>query len=268
MNRYWRGLVRRLDRPGRRGLLIVLGSLWVSVLYRTPCVVYWRHGNWIHHYRGAKIPHAELGRAAPPDVLTAEARELFLWEYAPRPGDVVLDVGAGIGAETFLFARLVGSSGRVVSFEAHPRTYRRLLDLCTVNRLDNVTPLQLAVANADGGVLISDGVAHERNALTEGDGLRVPARRLDGIAVDLGIQHVDLLKMNIEGAEVDALRGAGALLERTRHVCISCHDFLGTKTKADVCELLTNHGFILTTRDDAAEPWTRDYVYGVRRAPP
>jgi FkbM family methyltransferase len=265
MSRYWHGLVRRLDRPGRRGLLIVPASLWVSVQYRTPCVVYWRDGNWIHHYYGAKIPHGELGRAAPPDVLTAAARDLFVHDYTPQPGDVVFDVGAGIGAETLLFSRLVGSSGRVVSFEAHPRTYRRLLDLCTVNRLDNVTPLQLAVTNADGDVLISDSIAHERNVLTEGDGIQVPARRLDGIAAELGIQQVDLLKMNIEGAEVDALRGAGVLLDRTWHVCISCHDFLGMPTKAAVLALLTEHGFDVLTRDDAPEPWTRDYVYGTRR---
>ena len=265
MNRYWHALVRRLDRPGRRGLLSVPASLWVSVRYHTPCVVYWRDGNWIHRYRGAKIPHAELGRAAPPDVLTADAREHFLHDYTPQPGDVVFDVGAGIGAETLLFSRLVGSSGRVVSFEAHPRTYRRLLDLCTVNRLDNVTPLQLAVTNTDGDVLISDGSAHERNVLTEGDGLQVRARQLDGIAAELGIQQVDLLKMNIEGAEVDALGGAGALLDRTRHVCISCHDFLGMPTKAAVLALLTEHGFDVLTRDDAPEPWTRDYVYGTRR---
>jgi FkbM family methyltransferase len=265
VNRYWHALVRRLDRPGRRGLLTVPASVWVSVMYRTPCVVYWRDGNWIHHYRGAKIPHAELGRAAPPAVFTAESRHLFLWHYTPQPGDVVFDVGAGVGTEALLFSRLVGRSGRVVSVEAHPRTYRRLLDLCTVNHLDNVTPLPVAVTNANGDAVISDSGPHERNMLTDGEGIQVPARRLDAIAAELGIQQVDLLKMNIEGAEVDALRGARALLDRTRHVCISCHDFLGMATKAPILALLTRHGFDVTTRDDAPEPWTRDYVYGTRR---
>jgi hypothetical protein len=122
LGRYWQALVDRLDRPGRRALLVVPGSLWVSLSYRTPCLVYWRDGAWIHHARGAKIPHATLGRAAPPDVFTAQARELFLYGYTPRPGDVVFDVGAGIGAEALLFSQLVGGSGRVVSlvsFEAH-----------------------------------------------------------------------------------------------------------------------------------------------------
>src|SRR5438876_11003840 len=125
LTRYWQAVVDRLDRPGRRLLLTAPGSLWVSLKYRSPCLVYWRDGAWIHHYRGARIPHASLGRAAPPDVFTAEARDIFLHAYTPRPGDIVFDVGAGIGAETLLFSRLVGPSGRVISLEPPPRTPER-----------------------------------------------------------------------------------------------------------------------------------------------
>jgi len=267
VNRYWHGLVRRLDRPGRRGLLIVPASLWVSVRYRTPCVVYWRDGTWIHHYRGAKIPHGELGRAAPPDVLTAAARDLFLHDYTPQPGDVVFDVGAGIGAEALLFSRLVGPSGRVVSIEAHPRTYSRLVDLCRANRLDDVTALQLAVSDSAGDVVLSHDAHYLENRilLSNEAGVRVPARRIDTVAADLSIDRIDLLKMNIEGEEARAIEGMGALLATTSHVCISCHDFLGMPTKVAVLALLTEHGFDVLTRDDAPEPWTREYVYGTRR---
>jgi FkbM family methyltransferase len=263
---YWHALVDRLDRPGRRALLVVPGSLWVSLRYRRPCLVYWRDGAWIHHYRGAKIPHASLGRAAPPHVLTAQARELFLYEYTPRAGDVVFDVGAGIGAEALLFSRLVGPIGRVVSIEPHPGTYERLVALCTVNRLENVTPLQVAVTDSEGDVVLSDAAHHLQNRLLNSDaaGIRVRARPLDAIAAELGIRHIDLLKMNIEGAERLALAGMGALLEKTRHVCISCHDFLGVPTREAVFSFLTEHGFDVHVRNDAPEPWTRDYLYGAR----
>jgi FkbM family methyltransferase len=242
--------------------------VWVSWTYRRPCLVYWRDGAWIHHYRGARIPHAGLGRAAPPDVLTAAARDLVLHEYTPRAGDVVFDVGAGIGAEALLFSRLVGPSGRVVSIEAHPDTYDRLVKLCTVNRLENVTPLQVAVSDVEGDVVLSDDTHHLQNRLLDPDeaGIRVPSRRIDAVAVELGVRQIDLLKMNIEGAEPAALAGAGALLGSTRHVCVSCHDFLGVPTKDAVLSLLAKHGFDVRTRDDAPDPWTRDYVYGARRA--
>src|ERR671924_1621149 len=165
LGRYWWEIVRRLDRPGLRFLLVVPGSLWVSFMYRAPCIVYWRNGAWIHRYRGAKIPHAGLGRAAPPDVFTAEARDLFLYEYTPHAGDVVLDVGAGVGAETLLFSRLVGAAGRVVSVEAHPRTFKRLTDLVAANALTNVTLVHAALSDAEGSVVISDLPEHPRNAL-------------------------------------------------------------------------------------------------------
>jgi FkbM family methyltransferase len=214
-----------------------------------------------------------LGRAAPPAVFTAEARDLFLHEYAPRTGDTVFDIGAGIGAETLLFSRLVGPTGRVVSLEAHPRTYERLALLSRANRLANVTALQMAAAEADGELAISDYEHYLHNTILEEDGagIRVPARRVDSVARDLGITRIDLLKMNIEGAERLAICGLDDVIDGIRHVCISCHDFLADsgggdelRTRELVREYLLAHGFRVSTRGDAAEPWTRDYVYGAR----
>lgn len=273
LRRYWWAVVERLDRPGRRWLLVAPGSVWVSFMYRAPCLVYWRDGAWIHRYRGTKIPHAGLGRAAPPAVFTEHARDTAFYAYTPTEGDVVFDVGAGVGSETLLFSRLVGRSGRVVSIEAHPRTFARVVELCNANGLDNVTPLQVAAAESDGSVTITNLPNHVRNTTLAGvdDGIEVPARRLETIATSLDIAHIDLLKMNIEGAEVSALRGLGPLLGKTRSVCIACHDFLADeggdetlRTKHDVRALLLEHGFELTSRDDAPDPWTRDYVYGVK----
>jgi FkbM family methyltransferase len=269
IGRLWSGLVRRLDRPHRRWLLVLPASLWVSAVYRAPCLVYWQDGVWIHHYRSAKIPHAGLGRAAPPAVFTAEARDLFLYEYTPRPGDVVFDVGAGIGAETLLFSRLVGPRGRVVSLEAHPRTYDRLVRLCEVNGLENVIALQVAASDTEGEVEISDLDHHIRNVLVKRGGIPLRARRIDAIADELGVTRIDLLKMNIEGAEREAIRGLEGIISGTRHICIGCHDFLAEaggseelRTQALVRDFLIQHEFRVTTRDDAPDPWTRDYVYG------
>ena len=272
LGRIWQKARVVLDRPGRRWLLIVPGSLWVTAKERAPCLTYWRDGEWVHRYRGARIPHAGLGRAAPPTVFTAQARDLFLYHYEPVAGDVVFDVGAGIGAETLVFSRLVGPEGRVVAIEAHPRTFARLQRLVDANGLANVTTLQVAVSDADGTTAISNSQTHVRNT-TGADGIDVPARRIDSIAQELGIREVDLLKMNVEGAERAALPGAGEALARTHHVVISCHDFLADdggdeslRTKQFVLGFLRDRGFALTTRDDAPDPWTRDYVYGSRTA--
>jgi FkbM family methyltransferase len=273
LTRYWWAVVRRLDRRGRRGLLTLPASVWISAAYRAPCLVYWRDGSWIHHYRGARIPHASLGRAAPPRVLTAEVRDLFLHDYRPRRGDTVFDVGAGIGAGALLFSRLVGESGRVVSLEAHPRTYERLVSLCRANQLENVTPLQVAASNQDGQVVISDIDHYLQNTVLGlgNEGSEVPARRIDTIAARLGVTGIDLLTMNIEGAERLAIGGLDGIIGATRHLCISCHDFLADdggsedlRTKAMVREFLVDHGFRVVSRDDAADPWTRDYLYATK----
>ena len=50
----------------------------------------------------------------------------YCLRYQPKPGDTVVDVGAGMGDDTLVFSRMVGPSGRVFSFEAHPDTFRCL----------------------------------------------------------------------------------------------------------------------------------------------
>lgn len=269
----WRAVLRReLDRPGGRCLLGALGSLRTSIEHRQPCLIRWKDASWIHHYPTAAIPHPLLGGAPPPERFIAEARDIFIHQYVPREGDVVVDVGAGVGTATLLFSRLVGGAGRVVALEAHPRTHHQLVTLCRLNGLDNVVALQVAAWDVEGEISITDVDEHVGNTVlsAERGGTRVRARRMDDIASELGIASVDLLKMNIEGAEALAVRGMEALVERTRHVCISCHDFLverggseRMRTKAVVREFLLDHNFRLTTRADASEPWTRDYLYGV-----
>src|SRR5262249_27632129 len=147
------------------------------------------------------------------------------------------------------------------------------VQLCRVNRLANVTALQVAAADTDGELTISDYEHYLHNTILERDaeGVRVPARRLDSVARDLGIARIGLLKMNIEGAELLAIQGLDGIIDGVRHVCISCHDFLADdgggeqlRTKAMVREYLVAHDFHVSTRDEATEPWTRDYVYGAR----
>jgi Methyltransferase FkbM domain len=120
-------------------------------------------------------------------------------------------------------------------------------------------------------VLTSDADHYLQNTVLglDNGGIEVPARRIDTIAADLGITSIDLLAMNIEGAERLATAGLDGIIDTIRHVCISCHDFLADdggpddlRTKAMVRQYLVAHGFRVLTRDDAEHPWTRDYLYG------
>jgi FkbM family methyltransferase len=261
-----------MDRPGLRPVLGVTASAWATLKYRRACRVRWSEGLWLHAFSDLVVPAAELGAAPAP----GEVDEVFTHGYQPRSGDVVFDVGAGVGAETVRYSQAVGPSGRVVSIEAHPATFCILRRLCEVNHLDNVTLLEIAAADHDGVLLITDVADHLTNSVI-GTGVQgstgVKARRLDAVTAELGLDHIDLLKMNIEGAEVLALPGLGDLIARTNHVCISCHDFLADesgrddmRTRSFVERYLVNHGFSVSSRQDASKPWARDYLYGTRRS--
>lgn len=174
--------------------------------------------------------------------------DLLFRRYRPRSGDVVFDVGAGDGGETFYLASMVGRTGRVISIEAAPSPFRRLTDLISRNDWPQVTPLNVALASTPGTVSISDepdgwvaGNIFESEASVE-----VLADTVDGICKRLGIGEIHWVKMNIEGAEKDALRGMERMAPHIHNLTISCHDFLGTewgRSKDEVLAWLEAHGF-------------------------
>jgi FkbM family methyltransferase len=101
-------------------------------------------------------------------------------------------------------------SGRVMSIEAHPRTFRRLSKMCQKYRLENVTLVQAAVGDQEREVQINDSNEHESNGIIgAGSGIRVAGTTLDSIFRSLGLSRVESFKMNIEGTERFALSGMG-----------------------------------------------------------
>ena len=145
--------------------------------------------------------------------------------------------------------------------------------MCEKNRLENVTLVQAAVVDQEGEVQLSDVDGHEANGIIGVDsGIRVTGTTLDHLFRSLGLSRVDLLKMNIEGAERLALSGMGEMAQKTRNVCISCHDFLANdggpnelRTKADVVTFLKQNGFVVVLRESDGRCNVRDYVYGLNK---
>jgi len=143
--------------------------------------------------------------------------------------------------------------------------------VCDKNRLENVTLVQAAVGDHEREVQLSDSEEHEANGIIGvGSGIRVAGTTLDYIFRSLGLSRVDFLKMNIEGAEGLALSGIGEMMPKTKHVCISCHDFLANeggpnelRTKADVISFLKQNGFAVLLRESDGRCNVRDFVYGL-----
>jgi FkbM family methyltransferase len=267
-------LAQRASDAGLKRQVATLSSILYGTLKgRDQAFTIDPQGRWINHQPNATIvstvPHTTERKAFEQWVLDNWAHQ-----YTPRHGDIVVDVGAGVGEEAITFSNLVGSTGRVISIEAHPETYACLAETIRLSDLTNVIPLCVAVTDQDGTAVIGSTANHLANSImTDGEGTDVPTRSLDSIGDELHLDKVDLLKMNIEGAERLAVRGMTALASRTRYVAISCHDFISDRDGGDtfrtfdeVRSWLGDHGFDLVTRPDHPYPWVRYYLYGRNRA--
>jgi FkbM family methyltransferase len=144
----------------------------------------------------------------------ADRAERKLLRSTLSPGDVAIDIGANIGIYTQLLSRWVGPTGLVHSFEPSPENFGRLQS--ATRKLANVRLSQSAVGESSRRttLYVSDKLNVDHRAyLTEGDSRHtVP---IEMIALDDYFkpgERVDLIKMDIQGYELHALRGASRVL--------------------------------------------------------
>jgi len=139
---------------------------------------------------------------------TYEREQTRLFERHLRPGHTVLDVGAHVGYYTLLSSVLVGDAGRVWAFEPNPANAAFLRRHVEVNGRVNVRVEQAAVADADGTARFDFGTGSGTGHLADAGALEVRTLRLDGFCAEHGIRP-DAVKIDVEGAELSVLRGAG-----------------------------------------------------------
>ena len=142
-----------------------------------------------------------------------------LLEQHLRPGMICIDAGANIGEFTLRASRLVGAAGQVHAFEASPTTFAELEANVRLNSLTNVILHQKALTSRSGALdfYLSGGIASGSSSLRPahdftGSVVTVQGVTLDDYLRDAGINQVDFIKLDIEGAELDALRGSRRLL--------------------------------------------------------
>lgn len=131
-----------------------------------------------------------------------------------RPGNTVLDIGGHIGLFAVVAARLAGKRGKVFSFEPTPFTRKVLQEVVDLNGCADVVEVRdEAIASCKGEITFFDtGEAiSNANSLVRTERsrreIRVPTISVDEFAAERGLQ-VDCLKIDVEGAELDLLRGA------------------------------------------------------------
>jgi FkbM family methyltransferase len=273
------------SRPGRR-LLAIATTVYARRRTGARVKVFF-DSVWGHEVDGVRVPDSRrfcyYGEAidrwiGEPAKWLRMGREFWCVTYQPKPGDTIIDVGAGMGSDAFFFSSVVGNTGKVLAIEANPHTFVLLVKLCEWNNLRNVDCRSFAIVDCPKQVVIEDADCHEANALAAGPsaaGAVVPVQgvRLDDLVATAGLTRIDFIKMNIEGAETLALEGMKDSLKRTRHVCIACHDFRAERgegeyfrTRAQVEKVLGELGFQVLPIDPTKGPATKDHVHAFRDA--
>lgn len=152
-----------------------------------------------------------------------EPAQTRLFASLVGPGDTVLDVGAHTGYYTLLAAALVGRHGRVWAFEPDPRNARYLRRHIRINGVRTARTEEVAVTDRTGAARFGGGSGSGTGRIQVDGGIEVRTVTLDHVCGRHDIRPT-LIKLDVEGAEVEALRGAERTLSRARPlVLLSTH---------------------------------------------
>lgn len=163
-----------------------------------------------------------------------------------KNGMTVIDVGALIGYYTLLAAKRVGNCGKVLAFEPSPTAFSLLLKNIKINNWNNVRAFKYAVSDKNGKKtfdLSRLSFAHTKSF----DTIVVNTVSIDSFLHSLSIEDVDLVKIDVEGAELEVLRGMKRILSQGK-VKIICEvhpgrlSSLGYSTE-DVENILKEYGY-------------------------
>lgn len=181
-------------------------------------------------YDGVRIQYLPRG-----DV----SRDLYLGQYEPdvidflshylKPGMIMLDVGANIGVYTLLSAKIVGEHGSVHAFEPTPKTFAQLHANIELNGFTCVHINRLAVTEKAGTSTLYLYEQNAMNSLFIQNWVGKPLGRVEVETISLDqyintndLPRVDLLKLDVEGAELGVLKGALKLLAGLNSPVIIC----------------------------------------------
>jgi FkbM family methyltransferase len=150
------------------------------------------------------------------------AEQMHLLASLIRPDDVVYDIGAHHGYVTLAAARTVGEQGAVHAFEPS-RTNRARLERHVIwNLFTNVTVHPFALADYDGESSFGGSGTSKMFALGGGAEV-VQVRSAESLVRSLGIRRPSFVKIDVEGAEADTLRGLLPVLTPSSRLCIAVH---------------------------------------------
>ncbi len=170
-----------------------------------------------------------------------------------KSGDNVIDLGTYSGLTAIAFSREVGPNGKVVALEPDPINFSaaqyNVTTHARINQLNNIILVPMAAAGTDG-VLEMSSEGTMGSALVSivggyrGTTVKVEARTLDSIAREFGLDHVEFVKIDIEGAEKFLVPASGSFLKQYRpRLLIEGHLVEGVSTIEPLVDYLHSIGY-------------------------
>jgi FkbM family methyltransferase len=198
------------------------------------------------------------------------ARSMTRWARAFLPrGGTFLDVGAHAGYFSLVASNRVGPEGHVYAIEPNPGTFAALQRHLSVNGVPNVHAVNCGLADAPGSIALHmppSMLDYNATVLPRSDWTRVdvPARTLDDCVREWGVDRIDLMKIDVEGAEPSVLAGGVESLARgvVRHAMIEVNGPRLTEGGGGppaLAATLESLGFMpasLAAGRAIAQPWT------------
>jgi FkbM family methyltransferase len=195
----------------------------------------------------------------------SEVKEQLLVRSLVKPGMTVFDVGANVGKYTKLFSQLVGPRGRVFAFEPDPESASKVRELAKRDELTNVTVVEAAVCDESGKLTLNqfpreyctwnslgrpqmEDPRKPTTLVPIVSTVEVAAVTIDDFCAAQGIEKIDYLKLDVEGAEFRALCGAKQTLSSRKidqlqfEVSRKMLEGLNTTAKP-VFDFLAQHGY-------------------------
>jgi len=196
------------------------------------------HGCWLGSYEAAKQSR----------MRELVGRRMVCW-----------DVGANVGFYTLLLAELVGAGGRVFAFEPAPRNVALLRRHVEMNGYRNVRIFPCGLGDFDGETGFDLGRDASMGHLAAGGPLKVPCARADTLIATGQVEAPDVIKIDVEGAEADVLRGACGAMQRRPVVFLATH---GENARRTCLELLAASGYAVRALD-GGPPERKDELLAV-----
>ncbi len=197
--------------------------------------------------------------------LYSSINSIYCKKYTPKQGDVILDIGAGIGTETLFFSEKAGNAGKIYNIEASPDSYKKLNKLCEKNNFKNTHNFNLAISNFNGSIWIEENENFEINQTNNKQkGIEISCISLDEFIKQNNIISINFLKVNIEGAELEMIEGMSNAVHIIKNLAISCHDFLfneNKEIKSKISNFFIKNGFEIHY-NQTGNKVTDSWIYG------